>query len=52
MSCYRVLVDVILTNLEVFCITDAVVCEASLPDRELCLEGMGEASFKKLHSAF
>ena len=52
MSCYRVLVDVILADFEVFCVADAMVGEASLPYSELLLEGMGEPSFKKLHSAF
>ena len=43
--------DVVAADVEVFCVADAVVGEASLPDGELGGETMREASFDKSDGA-
>jgi hypothetical protein len=42
-------VDVVSTGVEVFCIADAVVDEASLPDWEFGGEAVGETAFDEVH---
>lgn len=44
--------DVVAADLEVFCVADAVVGEAALPDGELRGEASGKASFDEADGAF
>ena len=44
-----VLVDVVAAGLEVVCVADVVVGEASLPDGEFGGEAVGEAAFDEVH---
>jgi hypothetical protein len=47
-----VLVDVGAAGVEVFCVADAVIGKASLPDGNFGGEAVGKASFDELHGAF
>jgi hypothetical protein len=52
MCVYGILMDVISADLEVVCIPDTVVREASLPDGKFGGETMGEPSLDEADGAF